>query len=75
MRATLTVAAVATALAALSAAPASANIRYDTPCSGTFDTTCYHDFCGIADCTRSDCVVYTGVLGDGNAGICVGLPR
>ncbi|HEU0130717.1 MAG TPA: hypothetical protein VFQ85_06975 [Mycobacteriales bacterium] len=59
------------------ALPASAapTVEFTRECSGTVDTMCYHDFCGIIDCTRSDCLVYTGVLGDGNAGLCVGQAR
>ena len=72
MRASLIVAALA---AVFFASPASADVQFDRECSGKLDKLCYHDFCGIADCTRSDCVLYSGILGGGNAGICIGLPR
>ena len=56
-----------------SAAPA---VQFDRRCSGAVDSMCYYDFCGIVDCVRSDCLVYSGILGDGgNAGICVGPSR
>ena len=73
MRAMLLAAALAAAFVAAPAAPAYA--AFDRPCSGKVDTFCYHDFCGIYECTRSDCLVYSGLLGGGNAGLCVGLPR
>ncbi len=45
---------------------------YERACTGRIDSMCYHEFCGIVDCVRSECVVYSGIFGDGNAGICVG---
>ena len=77
MRTTLIGAALGAALAFLTASAglAAAAVRYDRPCSGTLDTECHHDFCGIEDCVRRDCVVYTGALGEGNAGVCAGTAR
>lgn len=70
---------LALALAAVAAgtlAPAAhAALQYDRRCTGTIDKQCYHDFCGIADCVRRDCVVFVGVLGEGNTGLCVGVAR
>jgi hypothetical protein len=77
MRRTLAAAALV-AVAATSAPAAQANpLQFERRCSGTVDALCYNDFCGIVSCVRSDCVVYSGVLGEGssNAGICVGLAR
>lgn len=69
----------ALALAAAAAGPfapaASAALRYERPCSGTVDTKCYSDFCGIADCVRRDCLVYSGIVGDWNTPLCVGQAR
>jgi len=56
-------------------APATAAPQFETACKGTVDTTCYADFCGIADCVRRDCVVYSGAFGDGNTALCVGQAR
>lgn len=64
--------AAAGTLAPASAAPAQ---QYDRACKGTVDTTCYSDFCGIADCVRRDCVVYSGAFGDANTALCVGQAR
>ena len=70
---------LALALAAVAAgtlAPAAhAALQFDRRCTGKIDTQCYHDFCGIADCVRRDCVVFVGVLGEGNTGICAGVAR
>ena len=64
------------AAAALSFAPAAdAAIQYERQCSGKVDSQCWHDFCGIADCTRRDCHVYVGLFGDGNSAVCVGQDR
>lgn len=64
------------AVAAGSLAPAAdAAPRYDRPCEGTIDTRCYSDFCGIADCVRRDCHVYSGIAGDYNTLLCVGQAR
>lgn len=70
---------LALALAAAAAGPfapaASAALQFDRPCSGAVDAGCYSDFCGIADCIRRDCVVYSGIIGDGNTAVCVGQSR
>lgn len=64
------------AAAASLVTPAAADpLHFERECSGTLDSACYHDFCGIYDCVRSDCVVYTGLLGEGNGGVCVGPAR
>ena len=66
------------AAAAVSFAPsASAAIEYTRQCGGskTVDRMCYHDYCGIAYCTRYDCHVYYGPFGDPNTAICIGQPR
>lgn len=58
------------------ATPASANpLEFERECGGKIDTACYHDFCGIVSCIRRDCLVYSGLFGGGNAGICVGKAR
>ncbi|HWL35989.1 MAG TPA: hypothetical protein VNQ77_07325 [Frankiaceae bacterium] len=64
------------AAAASLAVPAAADpLYFERECSGPVDAACYHDFCGIYDCIRSDCLAYTGLLGEGNAGLCVGKAR
>ncbi len=65
------------AAAAVSIAPsASAAIEYTEPCGGKgVDTMCYHDYCGIAYCTRYDCHVWIGLFGDPNTAVCLGQPR
>lgn len=64
------------AAAAGSLAPAAtAALRFERHCSGTVDTRCRSDFCGIEKCTPRDCVVYSGVAGDYNTLLCAGLAR
>jgi hypothetical protein len=64
------------AAAAGSLAPAAhAALQFERRCSGTVDTRCYSDLCGIADCVRRDCLVYSGVVGDWNTPLCVGQAR
>lgn len=60
----------------LTPAQAAPGPQFDRACSGkVVDTMCYSDFCGIADCIRRDCLVYSGVLGGGNTAVCVGEAR
>ena len=74
MRLRLLAGGLAAVAAAFVATPATA--VFDRQCRGLVDAACYDDFCGIYECVRTDCVVYTGVFGDGgNAGICVGVSR
>lgn len=62
--------------AASLAVPASADpLAFERECKGTYDTACYHDFCGIVDCIRTDCLVYSEVTGGGNAALCLGRTR
>ena len=64
--------------AASLAVPSSASadpLAFERECKGTTDSGCYHDFCGIYDCTRTDCLVYSEVTGGGNAALCVGRTR
>ncbi len=75
MRSRLLGLALAAVAAGTLAPTANAAIQYDTRCKGAVDVQCYHDFCGIASCVRSDCHVFVGVLGVGNTGICVGQAR
>ena len=76
MRLRLLAAGLAGAAVAFLTVPSSAEpLRFERECSGAADATCYHDFCGIIDCIRRDCVVYSGALGEGNGGICVGKAR
>lgn len=70
----LALAVAATALGTL-AVPANAALHFERACTGDVDALCYHDFCGIIDCVRSDCLVYVGLLGSGNGGICAGPAR
>lgn len=70
---------LALALAAVSAgtlAPAAdAALRFERRCEGAVDTRCRSDLCGIADCIARDCLVYSGVVGDYNTPLCVGIAR
>ncbi len=75
MRARLLAVTLAALAAGTLSAPARAGVEFDRECTGAVDAGCYHDFCGIADCTRSDCFVYLGVFGDGNSAFCAGKPR
>ena len=75
MRLRIVLAVVAGSLAAVSA-PAQANpLEFERECSKLVDAACYHDFCGIIDCIRTDCLVYSEALGTGNAAICIGKAR
>jgi hypothetical protein len=75
MRLRLLAAAVAVASAG-SLAPAQADPLYFTrECAGKLDSQCYWDFCGIFDCIRTDCLVYSEVFGSGNAATCIGRQR
>ena len=65
----------AAAAATVTPATAAPALYFERACKGTVDTQCYSDFCGIADCVRRDCVVYSGALGDGNTALCVGQAR
>ena len=77
MRLRLAVAGLAAGLAgSLAAAPAAADpLEFERECSKLVDTACYNDFCGIYDCIRTDCLVFSSVFGTGNAGICIGKAR
>lgn len=72
MRVRLTALALAATAAATFSPAAGAASGYERQCSGVVDTHCFSEFCGIADCTRRDCVVYSGVVGDYNTPFCVG---
>lgn len=75
MRSRILVLALAAVAAGTVAPSAQAALRFDRPCSGTVDTRCYSDLCGIAECVRRDCVVYSGIVGDWNTPLCVGQAR
>jgi len=77
MRRTLIAAALVAVAATFAPAAQADPLHFERRCSGAVDALCYNDFCGIVSCVRSDCLVYSGILGEGssNAGICVGLAR
>ena len=78
MRRTLVGAALVAVAATTFAPTAQANpLHFERRCTGLVDALCYNDFCGIVSCVRSDCLVFSGIFGEGysNAGICVGLAR
>lgn len=76
MRRRLLVLGIAAAAAVSFAPSASAALQYTEECRYQgVDTTCYHDYCGIADCTRYDCHAYVNLFGDRNTAVCVGQPR
>lgn len=64
------------AVASFSGSAGADPLHFERECSAkVVDSACYHDFCGIYDCTRSDCLVYSGVFGAGNAAFCFGKAR
>lgn len=75
MRRRLLALALVAAAAATSAPAAQAALQFERRCQGKADSRCYHDLCGIASCTRRDCLVYSGILSEGNGALCVGLAR
>lgn len=74
MRRTLLALAVAGAALATSV-PADAAPIFTRRCKGAFDTLCYYQFCGIASCTTTDCVVFSDPLQGYNTGTCIGVTR
>jgi hypothetical protein len=76
MRLRLLAVALAAAAAVPMAPPAQAALRYTRECGGKMvDSQCYHDYCGIIDCVRYDCQLWSDALGGGNAAVCVGFAR
>lgn len=76
MRLRLLVAGLMAAGAGSLASPAQADpLYFERECSGKVDSACYHDFCGIVDCIRTDCLVYSDRTGGGNAALCIGRTR
>lgn len=76
MRVRLLAAALVAVAAGSVGSPAAADpLLFERECSGKVDSRCYHDFCGIVSCIRSDCLVYSGLTGSGNGAICVGKSR
>lgn len=73
MRRTLLALAVAGAALATTA-PAEA-VRFERRCTGKFDTRCHYQFCGIASCTTTDCVVFFDPAEGYNTGTCLGPQR
>lgn len=75
MRRTLLALAVA-GVAFTSIAPASAApVRFERRCTGKVDTLCYYQFCGIASCRTTDCVVFLDPFEGYNTGTCLGPQR
>ena len=67
--------ALALAAVAVGSFAPTAGAAFERPCQGTVDVKCRSDFCGIASCTPRDCLVYSGIVGDYNTPLCVGLAR
>lgn len=76
MRRTLIAAAlVATAAATLAPAAQANPLHFERECTGTVDTLCHDQFCGIISCQTRDCVVYYDPDQGWNTSTCVGAAR
>ncbi|HEV2889412.1 MAG TPA: hypothetical protein VGX28_03475 [Frankiaceae bacterium] len=75
MRRTLLALALA-GVALVTTTPAgAAPVRFERRCTGAFDRMCYYQFCGIASCTTTDCVVFLDPAQGYNTGTCLGPRR
>ncbi len=70
-----TLLALAVAGAAFAAVTPAEAVRFERRCTGRIDTMCHYQFCGIASCTTTDCVVFYDPFQGYNTGTCLGPTR
>ena len=72
----LSVALAATAAVSLGTTSAGADpLQFERRCTGTYDTLCHDQFCGIVSCQTRDCVVYYDPYQGWNTSTCIGVAR